>query len=283
VSLRQLDPVALLALRTTGSATVAVPEWLYDRGCPGHYMRRIKSVSLSVPSVVGPYTSLNCALNLQNSSVRVSPLLANGGYARDTTQADSRFVDYFGATDTIVTSGGTNDAGMFETNLRDERFLPFEGAGAISTWTLALPGELRSFDCTTISDVILHIRYTARQAGNPLAAQATKELTAMLDTAGQRSAFVNGTADFGVTLDKQFFPYFVQSARKLTIGGLTLYADSAGTLASVTPADDLAGLSAGLNGATGQAALSLPGDAAVMTRDLSQQVFLVLQYHFGNS
>jgi hypothetical protein len=30
-------------------------------------------------------------------------------------------------------------------------------------------------------------RYTARQAGDPLAAQATKELTAMLDTAAQSS------------------------------------------------------------------------------------------------
>jgi hypothetical protein len=299
VSLRQLDPVALLALRTTGSCTVTVPEWLYDRDCPGHYMRRIKNVSLSVPSVVGPYTSLNCELNLQSSTVRVSPLLASGKYARDTTQADGRFVDYFGATDTIVTSGGTNDAGMFETSLRDERFLPFEGAGAISTWNLSLPAELRSFDYTTISDVILHIRYTARQAGDPLAGQATKELTTMLDTAGQSSqalvfclrydfptqwsAFVNGTGDFSLTLDKQFFPYWVQSARKLTVDALTLYSGSAGALASVTPAEDLTGLSAGLTGATGQATLSLPADATVMTRDLSQQVFLVLQYHFGNS
>jgi hypothetical protein len=151
VSLRQLDPLALLALRTTGSCTVTVPEWLYDRDCPGRYMRRIRNVSLSVPSVVGPYTSLNCELSLRSSTVRVSPLLAGGGYARDTTQADDRFVDYFGATDTIVTSGGTNDAGMFETSLRDERFLPFEGAGAISTWNLSLPAQLRSFDYTTIS------------------------------------------------------------------------------------------------------------------------------------
>ena len=45
VSLRQLDPLALLSLRITGSCTVTVPEWLYDRDCPGHYMRRIKSVS----------------------------------------------------------------------------------------------------------------------------------------------------------------------------------------------------------------------------------------------
>ena len=54
VSLRQLDPVALLTLRITGSCTISVPEWLYDRDCPGLYMRRIKNVALSIPSVVGP-------------------------------------------------------------------------------------------------------------------------------------------------------------------------------------------------------------------------------------
>jgi hypothetical protein len=45
-SLRQLDPVALLMLKTTGSSTVSVPEWLFDRDCPGHYMRRIKNVAV---------------------------------------------------------------------------------------------------------------------------------------------------------------------------------------------------------------------------------------------
>ncbi len=79
-------------------------------------MRQIKNVSPSVPSVAGPCTSLNCTLSLRSSTVRVSPLLSNGLYARDTTQADGRFAGYFGATDTIVTGGGTNDAGMFETN-----------------------------------------------------------------------------------------------------------------------------------------------------------------------
>jgi hypothetical protein len=128
VSLRQLDPLALIALRATGTCTVTIPEWLYDRDCPGHYMRRIKSVALSIPSVVGPYASVNCTLSLQASSLRVSPLLANNVYGRDPTQDDARFVDYFGATDVIVTSGASNDAGMFEISLRDERFLPFEGA-----------------------------------------------------------------------------------------------------------------------------------------------------------
>src|SRR5262249_14109574 len=59
VSLRQLDPLALLALKVTGSCTVTIPEWLYDWDGPGHYMRRIKAFAVSAPSVVGPNTSLN--------------------------------------------------------------------------------------------------------------------------------------------------------------------------------------------------------------------------------
>src|SRR5438876_7512891 len=67
VSLRQLDPLALLKLKSTGSCQVTVPEWLYDKECLGHYLRRLKSVALSMPSVVGPYTSVNCTLSLLRS------------------------------------------------------------------------------------------------------------------------------------------------------------------------------------------------------------------------
>jgi Tc toxin complex TcA C-terminal TcB-binding domain len=294
VSLRQLDPLALLSLRITGSCTVTVPEWLFDRDCPGHYLRRIKTVSLSVPSVVGPYTSINCTLSLQSSSLRVSPLLANGSYARNTTQDDDRFTDYFGSTDVIVTSTGTNDSGMFETNLRDERFLPFEGAGAISTWTLALPAALRPFDYTTISDVIIHIRYTAREAGDPLAARATTELLQLLspgpagsvdqlllfclryDFPTQWSAFVNGS-DFQVTIDKSYFPYAAQDMT-ITITAVTLYAGSGGGIVSEAAAADPSALTLSLK-TTGQAAIAQPADAAIMIQnEPAQQVFLVLRY-----
>ena len=61
----------------------------------------------------------------------------------------------------ICTSGGQNDAGLFEVNLRDERWLPFEGQGAISTWTLTLDPRDNTFDVSTITDIILHLRYTA--------------------------------------------------------------------------------------------------------------------------
>jgi hypothetical protein len=125
-------------------------------------MRRIKNLSVTIPSVVGPYTSINCTVTLQSSSIRMSSLLANGTYARSGSN-DDRFTDYFGSTDVIVTSQATNDSGMFETNLGDERFLPFEGAGAISTWNLSLPTELAAFDYSTITDVFLqHPLHRAR-------------------------------------------------------------------------------------------------------------------------
>jgi hypothetical protein len=296
VSLRQLAPQALIAMRLTGTCTVSIPEWLYDLDCPGHYMRRVKSIALSIPSVVGPYASVNCTLSLQASSLRVSPLLANGIYGRDTSQDDIRFVDYFGATDVIVTSNASNDSGLFETNLHDDRFLPFEGAGAISTWTLALPGDLPAFDYTTISDVILHIRYTARQAGNPLGSQATKELKlAFADT--QQSpqtlllclkydfptawaAYVNGNGQtpFQATIDSSFLPYYVQGMKKVTVfGNVSVYGQNAQGSDVTASSPAASAITGTLQGATG-ATLSLPGTLAAMTPNLDNQVYVLIGY-----
>jgi hypothetical protein len=172
VSLLQVNPMGLLQLRRTGHCMITVPEALLDMDGPGHYFRRIKSVAVSIPCVTGPYASVNCTLTLLKSSIRTSPVLRDGVYARENAD-DNRFSDYFGSTQSIVTSSSQNDAGLFETSLRDERYLPFEYAGAISEWQIDLPGnpgkgEPVQFDYDTISDVVLHIRYTARPGGGLL-------------------------------------------------------------------------------------------------------------------
>jgi hypothetical protein len=183
VSLAQVDPVALLLLRQSGECFISLPEYLFDADHPGHYLRRIKSVSLSVPSVVGPYTSVNCRLSLLRSEIRVNP--NQNGYTaypreRDAANPDERFVDANAEgiggsrfvlsreTAAMVTSHAQGDSGLFETNLRDERYLPFEGAGAISTWRIELPKATNRFDPATISDVVIHLRYTARDGGSAL-------------------------------------------------------------------------------------------------------------------
>ncbi|HEY7036186.1 MAG TPA: hypothetical protein VH482_32935 [Thermomicrobiales bacterium] len=187
VSLLQVDPLALLRLRATGRCTVKLPEALFDLDGPGHYFRRLKSVAVSIPCVTGPYSGVNCTLTLLKSSIRTSQVL-DGGYARDEENDDERFDDYFGSLQSIVTSSGQNDSGLFETNLRDERFLPFEHSGVIGEWQLQLPadpskGEPCQFDYETISDVILHLRYTAREGGELLRQGAKANLVDLIESA----------------------------------------------------------------------------------------------------
>lgn len=149
ISLRQIAPKALLDLRTTTSCTFSLSETLFDMDFPGHHTRRLKSVSLSLPCVVGPYTSVNCTLRMTSNSYRL-------GKAAETTVMQPNYVPI----QSVAFSSGQNDPGVFELNFHDERYLPFEGAGVISTWDLSLP-KFRAFDYNTISDVILHLRYTS--------------------------------------------------------------------------------------------------------------------------
>ena len=153
-SLAQIAPAALLTLRETGSCEFDIGEIFFDLFYPGHYRRKIKAVRLTIPCVTGPYTNVSATLTLTDSSIRVEPTVDDALKPVPRTRTLS-----------IATSSAQNDAGIFELNFRDERYMPFEGAGAISSWKLVLPSTFRQFDYDTISDVIIHISYTAEQDG----------------------------------------------------------------------------------------------------------------------
>jgi hypothetical protein len=129
----------------------------------------LKAVSLTIPCVTGPYTGVHCTVRLLSNEIRWdrTPPPDPDGYAR-TEPDDPRFIMDRRVLQAIVTSTGQSDSGLFDGNLHDERYLPFEAAGAVSTWSLELPGDFRSFDYNSISDVILHLRYTARDGGDAL-------------------------------------------------------------------------------------------------------------------
>ncbi len=170
VSLVLHDPLALIALKQAGRCEVELPELLFDVDYPGHYFRRIKSISLSIPSVTGPYTSINCTLTLLSSRIRTE---AGGeAYAEEVEEPDRRFLYNFTPIERIATSHGQNDSGMFELNFRDQRYLPFEGAGAVSRWRIEMPRDCNAFDFDTITDVVLTMSYTARDGGAVLAEKA---------------------------------------------------------------------------------------------------------------
>ncbi|MGE0525393.1 MAG: neuraminidase-like domain-containing protein, partial [Variibacter sp.] len=233
VSLLALAAGQLIALKETGACEFEIPEWLFDLDTPGHFMRRLKAVSVTIPCVTGPYTTIHCKATLLKSAYRRTADIATGYNRRppdDPGGPDGRFVDDRKILESIVTSSGQSDTGLFEAQGRDERYLPFEGAGAVSRWWLELPMQFKTFDYNTISDVILHLRYTARDGGEALRAAAAAAVSATLSNAASgvlvrlfslrhefpsewarfARASAAGASSITVDLSAARFPYFTQ-------------------------------------------------------------------------
>lgn len=235
ISLAQIAPWSLLQLKMTGECMLELPEWLFDMDYPGHYMRRIKTVAVTIPCVTGPYTGIHCTLALHTSRIRISNLVGQGYAMVDAD--DPRFRQEYGAIQSIATSHAQNDSGLFELSFSDERFLPFEGAGAVGLWSLRLPQENNQFDFSTISDVILHIQYTARDGGANLAAAAQAAVNDILPVNGLQlfslkrqfptawHRFLHPDADgadqeLKLAVTRQHYPFFVRGAAAIGVANL---------------------------------------------------------------
>ncbi|UKZ80126.1 hypothetical protein TrVFT333_007891 [Trichoderma virens FT-333] len=204
ISLRQVAPLALLNLRTTRTAEFEIPEVLLDLDFPGHYCRRIQSVAVSIPSIVGPYTGVNCSLRLLEHRYRlkagVSP--STGSYYNQDIAGDERFHTDSVPITSVALSSCTHDTGIFELNFGGERYAPFEGAGVISRWKLELPSPFRQFDYNSIGDVLFTVKFTSLEGGatwKNQATQAARDFRSQIDESlGNEGAFlfVDLAADF---------------------------------------------------------------------------------------
>ena len=190
VSLVLHDPAALMDLKTTGTCTFDIPEELFDADYPGHYFRRIRNVTLTIPCVAGPHTPINCRLSLDKSALRVDPTKAEP-YPDQAPNPDTRFRRDLVPGSRIATSTARNDAGVFEVSFSGPRYLPFEGAGTDSTWTIALPRATNGFDFDSITDVVLRLDYTARDGGEPLASAAHQHLETKRGSSGHLQRMIS--------------------------------------------------------------------------------------------
>ncbi|MPY26926.1 Tc toxin subunit A [Shewanella sp. YLB-07] len=100
--------------------------------------QRIESVAISLPTLVGPYQDIKATLTQLSSII-------DGSVGTERKQ--------------VILSHGVEDNGMFTFN-DDGRFLPFEGTGVESSWTLEFSqGQDTILD--NLTDVIFHMNYTA--------------------------------------------------------------------------------------------------------------------------
>ncbi|CAI3787364.1 hypothetical protein AHFPHNDE_01022 [Pseudomonas sp. MM227] len=158
VSVRRLQeteakPWAIIVedLGKTGGLEIKLEQGLFDNDYPGQYLRRIKRFSVTLPAVLGPYEDLAAVLTQTYSKVEMA----------DTVGAN--VWENMRASQQIALSSGVDDDGMFTLNFDDERYLPFEGTGAVSTWNLRFTRSTPEL-LAALSDVIVRVSYTAKSA-----------------------------------------------------------------------------------------------------------------------
>lgn len=183
VSLALECPEAFLQLKSKGSCTFCLTEKMFDYDYPGMYQRKIKSISLSIPAVTGPYQTLKAVLTQTGNALITEPDLkgvqyllekereGRGGDVPSSVKENQRI------NGKIALSGGIDDSGIFQLNMEDTRYLPYEGTGAISSWRLDMPKYTNRFDFRTITDVLVHVRYCAEMDGK-LQTEVEQELAA---------------------------------------------------------------------------------------------------------
>jgi hypothetical protein len=177
VYLSQLDPLALEELKANGTCTFQLTEQLFDLDFPGHYNRKIKTLGLSVQADVGRHQSIQASLIQNDNRIVMQPdtntvafLLGEEG-ATEPDAANLR--SNWRTNQQIAISKTSNDNGLFELNFMDDRYLPFEGTGALSSWTLNMPKASNRFNFETLTEVMLHLKYTAEPGGEAFKEEVT--------------------------------------------------------------------------------------------------------------
>lgn len=170
ISLKQLDSDAFTNLVTDGKTQFSLSESLFDNDYPGHYLRQIKFVTVSLPALVGPYQDVRMTLTQSGSRTLLKADIDGVNYLNDSTKGSaSNIVTNLRASQQIAVSQGMNDSGMFMLNFGDERYLPFEGTGAISDWQISFPNATSTEQqalLQSLNDVIIQVHYTAVYGGS---------------------------------------------------------------------------------------------------------------------
>ncbi|EQB97814.1 insecticidal toxin complex protein TcdA4 [Photorhabdus temperata subsp. temperata M1021] len=105
--------------------------------------RRIKQISVTLPALLGPYQDVQAILSYGGSETRLAESCKS-----------------------LAVSHGMSDSGQFQLDFNNGKFLPFEGIAVDDKGALILSfpnaTDKQQAMLQTLSDIILHIRYTIR-------------------------------------------------------------------------------------------------------------------------
>ncbi len=154
ISVANLDPGSFYEFKESGVLNFNTPMSLFDRDFPGHYLRLVKKVSVSVVALVPTADGIKASLS------NVGPSRVVKG------EINPQKVDVNRLNESISFSNPIGANGLFELQADNSKLNPFEGMGVDSTWRLEMQKAANLIDYNAIADVLLTIDYTALENPN---------------------------------------------------------------------------------------------------------------------
>lgn len=170
LSLVLLVPAEFQRFRETGVLLFSSPMELFDRDFPGHYLRLIHRVRVSVIALIPPVQGIHATLTTSGlSRVVIGPDIF-------------QMVPILREPELVALTASANATGLFELDPPSTDLLfPFEGSGVDTTWEFQLPKPSNQFDYRAIADVLITIEYTALNSFD-YRRQVVKELNPALSS-----------------------------------------------------------------------------------------------------
>jgi hypothetical protein len=150
-SLAQRAPLEFQLFQQSGALRFGTPMQWFDEDFPGHYLRLVKRVRVSVVGLIPPTHGIRATLRSSGLS-RVVTADGDVAFREVVMRRDPELVAFTGP----VLAGG-----VFELDSQPTMLLPFESTGVDTMWELQLPRAANPFDFRSIADVLVTMEYTA--------------------------------------------------------------------------------------------------------------------------
>lgn len=138
----------------------------FDTDFPGHYARKIHSLSVTFPTLLPPYQNMRVLLEQTSNTLLVSPDIeaVKSFYTPAEQIASESIIRNLRINQKIILSRGNDDCGEFpEDGFTGGQYHSFEHTGAVSHWRLSVP---RPQNCPelidNLNDIIIKLNYTAK-------------------------------------------------------------------------------------------------------------------------
>ncbi|HEX7734848.1 MAG TPA: neuraminidase-like domain-containing protein [Ktedonobacteraceae bacterium] len=151
ISLARLAPAEFQNLKSSGVMQFATPMELFDHDFPGHYLRLVNRIRVSVVALIPATESIKATL-------------ATSGVSRVVVGSNNLFHSLVvnRLPEQAALTSPRDASGVFELHaIQPEMFLPFENTGVDTSWLFSIPRAANLFDYDTIADVLLTMEYTA--------------------------------------------------------------------------------------------------------------------------